>query len=235
MCSGELRPNSLLFVRRWNLTRLNDSKRLILVFIAVAYAQSLALSLVIGLTGGHGSKWRLLGYVSMLVPAISAFVANAVARDRRPILWNRFPVRYLPLALFLMPLVLHAVMLPTAAALGRVQWQDWLKSSDGLYHSPDALGWGVLTSLGLAGRIAMNAIAGVIVVSILALFEEIGWRGWLLPRLVELAGRRRAVVICSVVWAAWHIPYVLAGIQYFDGVPTSWAVWPYRLESSVPV
>jgi membrane protease YdiL (CAAX protease family) len=81
----------------------------------------------------------------------------------------------------------------------------------------------MLTPFGLATRIAINAITGVIVVSILALFEEIGWRGWLLPHLVEWGGRRRAVVICSAIWAVWHVPYALAGIQHLDGVAPGWA------------
>jgi uncharacterized protein len=207
-----------------------DSKHLakmehaILAFVATASAQSLALSLAIGLTGGYRSRWIEFGFLSMLIPSISALVANATVRDRqRPINWGRLPLRYLPLALFIMPLVLHAVMLPAAAAMGRLHWQDWLASSDGLYQTPGALGWVVLTRLGLAVRIAINAITGAIAVSSLALFEEIGWRGWLLPRLIEWAGRRSAVVICSAIWAVWHVPYALSGSQHLYGVPPGWA------------
>lgn len=197
------------------------AKRAVLVFIAIAYTLSVALSLLIGLTGGFRSRWIGLGYVSMLFPAVSAFLTNALMRDqRRAIGWDRFPFAYLPLALFLMPLVMHAAMLPTAAALNTLRWQNWLMpSADGLYHTPAARGWGVLTPLGLVIRIAANAIVGIIVVSILALFEEIGWRGWLLPHLVGLISERRAVVNSSLIWAIWHVPYALAGIQHLDGVP----------------
>jgi membrane protease YdiL (CAAX protease family) len=207
-----------------DLKRLTAAEQPILVFIAIAYAQSLALSLVIGLTGGYRSRWIGLGYLSMLIPAISALVANAAMRDQQwPMGWDHFPLGYLPLALFMMPFVLHAAMLPAAAAMGRLHWQNWLTASaDGLYHAPLALGWRVLTPLGLAVRIAVNAVAGMMVVSVLALFEEIGWRGWLLPRLVERTNIRRAVVISSVIWAVWHIPYALPGIQHLDGVPPGW-------------
>jgi hypothetical protein len=100
--------------------------------------------------------------------------AKRTAADRL----GPFSLPYLPVALFLMPLVMHAAMLPAASALGGLQWQDWLTpGADGLYHAPQARGWGVLRPAELAVRIGVNAIAGLIVVSMLALFEEIGWRG----------------------------------------------------------
>jgi membrane protease YdiL (CAAX protease family) len=94
--------------------------------------------------------------------------------------------------------------------------------ADGLYHTPAARGWGVLTPAGLAVRIAVNAMAGITVVSILSLFEEIGWRGWLLPQLIGLTSERRAVVISSMIWATWHVPYALTGIHRLDGVLAGW-------------
>jgi membrane protease YdiL (CAAX protease family) len=208
----------------FDLNRLTKAQQSILVFVAMAYAQSLALSLVVGLTGGYESRWIGLGYLSMLIPAISAQVAKAAMREKQgSVGWGAFPLRYLPLALFLMPFVMHAAMLPVAAALGRLQRADWLMTgADGLYHTPPERGWGVLTPAGLAARVALNAIVGMIVVSTLALFEEVGWRGWLLPRLIDRMSDRRAVVITSVVWALWHVPYALSGIQHLDRVPVGW-------------
>ena len=119
------------------------------------------------------------------------------------------------MALLLIPVAMHAAMLPVAAAYeGRLPWQEWLTTqADGLFHSSTERGWGVMTPTGLAGRLALNAIVGVVVVSAMAIFEEIGWRAWLLPRLHARMGARRAVLITSAVWAAWHIPFQLSGVR----------------------
>ncbi|OGF61387.1 MAG: hypothetical protein A2Y62_05815 [Candidatus Fischerbacteria bacterium RBG_13_37_8] len=39
-----------------------------------------------------------------------------------------------------------------------------------------------------------------------ALGEEIGWRGFVLPRLLEKSSPLRASFILAVIWASWHLP-----------------------------
>lgn len=42
--------------------------------------------------------------------------------------------------------------------------------------------------------------------------EEIGWRGFLLPRLAARVGLPAASILTGIVWAAWHLPFfVLPG------------------------
>jgi membrane protease YdiL (CAAX protease family) len=196
------------------------TSRDILVFVGTAYALSVALSLLIGLTGGHESPLIPLSYLSMFLPSIAVLLVTAAMNEAPRVRWNSFPMRFLPVALLLIPGVLHAVMLPLMGRVeGRVPWQDWLtRQADGLYHAPASRGWGTLTIQGLVAHVVLNAVVGLIVVSSLAFFEEIGWRAWLLPRLVDRIGARRAVVASSVIWALWHVPFQLSGIQYIDGV-----------------
>ncbi len=44
-----------------------------------------------------------------------------------------------------------------------------------------------------------------------ALGEELGWRGFALPRLLELTHARTAALILGVVWAVWHLPAFYVG------------------------
>ena len=190
------------------------------MFVAIAYMLSIALSLVVGLTGGYTSPLIGLRFLSMFLPAVAVLIVNIAMKEPPYIDPKPFPWKYLPVALFLIPVVLHAVMLPAMIALqGSLGWQDWLTPmSDGLYHTPVSRGWGTLTTAGLAGRIAVNAIVGLVVVTILAFFEEIGWRAWLLPRLEGRMGARWAVVVTAIIWGFWHVPFQLSGIQHIDGV-----------------
>jgi membrane protease YdiL (CAAX protease family) len=189
-------------------------------FVLIAYALSIALSLVVGLTGGYESPLIRLRFLSMFIPAAAVLIVQSALNEGLHLDWNRLPLKYIPVALLVLPVVMHAGMLPvTAVYEGRLPWENWLTpQADGLYHSPAQRGWGALTFGGLVARIAINAIVGVAIVSILAFFEEVGWRAWLLPRLVEREGARRAVVITSAIWAVWHTPFELSGIQHIDGV-----------------
>jgi len=49
--------------------------------------------------------------------------------------------------------------------------------------------------------------------------EEIGWRGYLLPRLID-ARIPQPVILSSLIWGAWHLPVVFAGV-YAAG-PSRW-------------
>jgi len=41
-----------------------------------------------------------------------------------------------------------------------------------------------------------------------ALGEEIGWRGFLVPRLFRISGFKQAALISGAIWALWHMPLI---------------------------
>ncbi len=43
--------------------------------------------------------------------------------------------------------------------------------------------------------------------------EELGWRGYLLPKLMPL-GRVKATLLLGLIWGIWHAPLIAVGFNY---------------------
>jgi hypothetical protein len=56
------------------------------------------------------------------------------------------------------------------------------------------------------------------------LAEDIGWRGYILPRLSECSNAFSASLVIGVVWAFWHLPFFFlpGGLQVVGEVPFFW-------------
>ena len=103
---------------------------------------------------------------------------------------------------------------------GGLPWANWLTpEADGLYHTPADAQLGRADSDGTVARMATNIVVGLAANSMLAAFEEIGWRAWMLPRLMERMSVQRAVTVSAMIWAFWHTPFALGGIHYLPGIP----------------
>jgi uncharacterized protein len=59
--------------------------------------------------------------------------------------------------------------------------------------------------------------------SLFAAGEEIGWRGYMLTRLID-AGVPRPILASGLIWGLWHMPLVLAGLYAAGSSPVRSAV-----------
>jgi membrane protease YdiL (CAAX protease family) len=89
-----------------------------------------------------------------------------------------------------------------------------------------AVGW--LTGLAPIDAHAQNALTLdtavlALVTFVLVLGEELGWRGYMLTRLVD-AGVRHPILVSGLVWYLWHVPLVFAAAYLPSRTPVVTAV-----------
>jgi len=88
--------------------------------------------------------------------------------------------------------------------------------------APPASGWfsGIGSPvLRFAAVALVSMLVGSLVGVVTAAGEEIGWRGFMLTRLVD-SGVPYPMLVSGIVWSLWHVPAILSG-QYAAG-PYPW-------------
>ena len=110
---------------------------------------------------------------------------------------RHLPTHLGPRRLLLLPLVVAVPAYALALLLDLVQ--------------PDVQPVGQVVAL-----ILVSAVANLLVVP----GEEIGWRGFMVTRLVD-SGVPAPLVTSGLIWAAWHVPLVIWG-GYVEGDSPTW-------------
>lgn len=63
------------------------------------------------------------------------------------------------------------------------------------------------------GALILQASASIIVF-FPAFGEEWGWRGYMMPKLIEVMGKPAAVVVGGIIWGLWHAPLTISGHNF---------------------
>ena len=64
---------------------------------------------------------------------------------------------------------------------------------------------------------------GTVQSCLFALGEEIGWRGFLVPRLARVYSFDKVAIGSGLIWATWHFPVILFG-GYSGGAPAWYSI-----------
>ncbi len=183
----------------------------VLWFVAITVALSWPLFLLpLVLPGATLVAWAL----AMFAPALAAvLVTRFIARESLSSLNLRRlgPKRYYLWA-WLLPPILSVVALLFTVLLGIGRLDTSFAAIRQALPAPED-GMAVPPAVIIAGQIIAALTIAPLINTIPALGEELGWRGFLLPRLLHL-GKWRAMLLSGVIWGVWHAPAILQGHNY---------------------
>lgn len=179
------------------------NKKAIILFLIITLILS-SLCYYVRIAGGE--KAAGMTAILMFCPTISALIVRTVYYRGEKILGiNRCRLQY----------AAAAVIIPFL----------YLGLSYGIY-------W-LLSKGSLSGQLYSNSIGILLLLIpsslITAAGEEIGWRGFLLPKMTETWNLKIAIFFSGLIWAVWHYPLIIAGL-YQAGTPLWYQLPVFTIE-----
>ena len=180
------------------------------IFLAITFALTAVLSYPMIRAGDMYLAGGAYVMGIMWSPGIAALVTCLVfQKNLRGLGWRLGKLRFL-LASYLVPLAAALIVYSAVwmTGLGRFRVTEYFGSNTAGIFGVENPRFGVSLAILLTG--------GLLLRMIFALGEEIGWRGFLLPRLAEVMTLKRAAILSGVIWAVYHLPGLLF-LQYYSG------------------
>ncbi|MFE4710143.1 type II CAAX prenyl endopeptidase Rce1 family protein [Paenibacillus sp. NPDC056722] len=182
-----------------DMERIRSARRGLLVFFAILIPLSI-LGYVLSM------KQEIYVLFLMWTPGLASIFTRLILRedisDISLKIGGKRTLKTLPFIL-LFPVVIGLVGYGIAWITGLVQFD----TPDTFIKAPPAV---IFTGL-LLVQMVLGTALGVIS----SVGEELGWRGYMLTRLID-ARVPQPILISGLIWGVWHLPLILAG-NYYSG------------------
>lgn len=202
------------------------AKKRVLIFTVLAIALGWMVFLIVPLSGlayGASLTATIIIAAGMFMPTLANILTRLITREGfqnmslRPNFKGHgkayLALYFAPTALVFLSGVVYYLFFPGAFDPS----MPMLRQATAAAASPVAPETAALLSA------VMVVTLGPVVNIIPTLGEELGWRGYLMPKLRELHSDRSALVITGVIWGFWHLPVIVMGHNY----GTAYAGYPY--------
>jgi len=189
----------------------------IATYLVLAFGLSYAGQIAIWLVGGiDGPLFGIIAPVIMFTPAVAAFFGcRSSGQPFLRLLTGFGHISY----------VVAGILVPAVSALAVAYAIHTLFGGE---PPPFAIGPGLrLVEVGppflvrgeqglplFIGNLLATAVLFSGLAGLLAVGEEIGWRGFLQPRLTTRFGTLTGLTLVGVAWAFWHLPLILQGYVF---------------------
>ncbi|WP_411967576.1 CPBP family intramembrane glutamic endopeptidase [Haloferax sp. YSSS75] len=205
-----------------------ESRR-VFIFLVVAFGLSGATALVVYATGGLTDSPQVAFGLPLWLVLVSTFymfspaVANVVTRVVTDEGWDNLRVRPAfrsNLRTYLLAWLAPGLLTAIGTVVFFVVFPVYFDPNASAFR--DVLPPGAPLELVFGVQVLQGLLLGATLNTVFAFGEELGWRAYLLQKLLPL-GRRRAVLVLGVIWGAWHWPIIAMGYNYgFDYVGAPW-------------
>lgn len=199
--------------------KLAAKKRLI-IFIVLTIVITWIVFLLIpicGLTYGSGLA-VVITMAAMFVPALSSVLTRLITKEGFGNMYLRphfkghmrdyLLVYFGPTVLLFLSVTIYFLIFPGS-------FDPELTALKGMVASSG--NQGLTASSLLIVQVLIFVVIGPIVNIIPTMGEELGWRGYLLPKLRAFFSDRAALVITGAIWGIWHLPIIVMGHNYGTG------------------
>lgn len=187
------------------------------LYIAILFALTYLIQCIGIFIGGEESAlFKPLVALTMFLPAIGAIVY---------LMKTKQGLAYIDWKLRKPWYIIAGLTVPSIITLGGI----WIF---------EKIGWGVNRAYAIKGQVVQDIdvplflgtseqsiyffianflVTGIgfsLMISLLTVGEEIGWRGFLQKKLLEKNSLLRSLVFLGLIWGFWHFPLILNGMNY---------------------
>lgn len=189
---------------------MNDKKlavKRILLFVLFSYGLYWIFAGLCDLFGifQDDAGFQLVTFFAMFTPAIGSLLTRLVTKEGMANSMLRLNLKgngkyyILAIAVPLIYTAIEAVL--NAAVLGSK------------FDPNAAFELAGVSAVGYTAAVFFN-IAMSIALFPVFLGEELGWRGYLFPKLKTVMNRPAAYIVCGIIWGVWHTPAIIDGLNF---------------------
>lgn len=196
-------------------------KKRIILYLALSLGLTWLTALLL-LTGIMPPEWEMLSMAALFLPAVSVIVTRLATKEgvRDLYLAPKFQDNYL---FYLAAWFLPCVVITLGAILYFICFSG---NFDGEFSQMSAIMVSQGYDMSVTNIDAVfyslavnNVFIAPIINALLALGEELGWRGYLLPKLQETMANWQAVLLSALGWGLCRMPVAMLGYNYGEGYP----------------